>query len=98
MGVAAVVALVGRMLVLFAVLMAVPLAFALSEHDAAEGPFLLAMGITALSGLAMSLATRRFKRELQPRDGFLLVTLTWTVLPAFGALPMMLALDRKSVV
>ena len=96
MGVAAVVALVGRMLVLFAVLMAVPLAFALSEHDAAEGPFLLAMGITALSGLAMSLATRRFKRELQPRDGFLLVTLTWTVLPAFGALPMMLALPELS--
>ena len=96
MGVAAVVALVGRMLVLFAVLMAVPLAFALSEHDPAEGPFLLAMGITALSGLAMSLATRRFKRELQPRDGFLLVTLTWTVLPAFGALPMMLALPDLS--
>ena len=96
MGVAAVVALVGRMLVLFAVLMAVPLAFAFSEHDPAEGPFLLAMGITALSGLAMSLATRRFKRELQPRDGFLLVTLTWTVLPAFGALPMMLALPDLS--
>ena len=37
MGVAAVVALVGRMLMLFAVLMAVPLAFALSEHDPAEG-------------------------------------------------------------
>ena len=28
--------------------------------------------------LAMSLATRRFRRELQPRDGFLLVTLIWT--------------------
>ena len=26
----------------------------------------------------MSLAARRFGRELQPRDGFLLVSLTWT--------------------
>ncbi len=69
MGVAAVIALWGRMVVLFALLMAVPLAFALSEHDPAEGPFLLAMAITALSGMAMSLATRRFRRELQPRDG-----------------------------
>jgi trk system potassium uptake protein TrkH len=96
MGIAAVVALVGRMVVLFALLMGVPLAFALSAHDAAEGPFLLAMGVTALSGLAMSLATRRFKRELQPRDGFLLVTMTWLVLPAFGALPLMLALPGLS--
>ncbi len=96
MGIAAVVALVGRMVVLFAVLMGVPLAFALSEHDPAEGPFLVAMGVTALSGLAMSLSTRRFKRELQPRDGFLLVTMTWLVLPAFGALPLMLALPGLS--
>ena len=96
MGIAAVVALVGRMVVLFAMLMGVPWLFALAEHDAAEGPFLVAMGITALSGLAMSLSTRRFKRELQPRDGFLLVTMTWLVLPAFGALPLMLALPDLS--
>lgn len=96
MGIAAVVALVGRMLVLFALLMGVPLLFALAGHDAAEGPFLVAMGVTALSGLVMSLATRRFKRELQPRDGFLLVTMTWLVLPAFGALPLMLALPDLS--
>ena len=96
MGIAAVVALVGRMVVLFAMLMGVPFLFALAEHDAAEGPFLVAMGITALSGLAMSLSTRRFKRELQPRDGFLLVTMTWLVLPAFGALPLMLALPDLS--
>jgi hypothetical protein len=30
-------------------------------------------GATLTVGLAMSLATRRFRRELQPRDGFLLV-------------------------
>jgi trk system potassium uptake protein TrkH len=45
----------------------------------------------------MSLATRRFRRELQPRDGFLLVGLTWLVLPAFGALPLLLALPELSV-
>jgi trk system potassium uptake protein TrkH len=45
----------------------------------------------------MSLATRRFRRELQPRDGFLLVALTWLVLPAFGALPLWLAIPGLSV-
>lgn len=96
MGALAVVGLVGRMTVLFAALMGVPLAFALVQHDDAEDAFLLALTITAGCGLLMSAATRRFHRELQPRDGFLLVTLAWTMLPAFGALPMLLALPGLS--
>ena len=96
MGIAAVIALIGRMVVLFALLMGVPLAFSLVQGDAATGAFVQAMGITAACGLVLSLATRRFRRELQPRDGFLLVTLTWTVLPAFGALPMLLAMPGLS--
>ncbi|MBL8279592.1 MAG: TrkH family potassium uptake protein [Pelomonas sp.] len=96
MGTLAVVALVGRMTALFALLMGVPLAFALSEHDPAEGAFLKAAGITLACGVAMSLATRRFRRELQPRDGFVLVTLTWLLLPAFGALPLLFAIPGLS--
>lgn len=93
----AVVALVGRMVALFALLMGVPLAFALYRHDAAERAFVIAIGITALAGIVMSLATRRFRRELQPRDGFVLVALVWAVLPAFGALPLLLAIPGLSV-
>ncbi|MBL8324855.1 MAG: TrkH family potassium uptake protein [Rubrivivax sp.] len=92
----AVVAMVGRMVALFALLMGVPLAFALSEHDPAEGAFLKAAAITLSCGAAMSLATRRFRTELQPRDGFLLVTLAWTLLPVFGALPLLLAIPGLS--
>ena len=42
------------------------------------------------------LSTRRFRRELQPRDGFLLVTLGWTVLPAFATLPLLFHLPGLS--
>ena len=91
MGALAVVALVGRIVALFALLMAVPLVFALAEHDPAEGAFLLSTAITIAAGIAMSLATRRFRRELQPKDGFVLVGLTWLLLPAFGAVPLYLA-------
>jgi trk system potassium uptake protein len=42
-------------------------------------------------------ATRRFRRELQPRDGFVLVGMTWLVLPAFGALPLVLAVPGLSI-
>ena len=93
----AVIGLVGRLVVLFALLMAVPLAFALSAHDPAENAFLISIGVTFGAGALLSLATRRYKRELQPRDGFILVALTWLVLPAFAALPLLLAIPGLSV-
>ena len=92
-----VVALVGRMVVLFSLLMLVPLAFALVERDDAREAFTTATALTFGCGVLMSLATRRFRRELQPRDGFVLVGLTWLVLPAFGALPLLLAMPGLSV-
>ena len=93
----AVTALVGRMLMLFALLMAVPLAFALAAHDPAEGAFLIAIGVTLAAGVLLTFATRRFRRELQLRDGFVLVALIWLVLPAFAALPLKLAIPGLSV-
>lgn len=93
----AVTALVGRMLVLFSLLMAVPLAFSLVAHDPAEDAFLISIGVTFAAGVALTLATRRFRRELQLRDGFVLVTLIWLVLPAFAALPLWLAIPGLSV-
>ena len=93
----AVTALVGRVLVLFSLLMAVPLGFALTEHDPAERAFLTAIVITFGAGVGLTLATRRFRRELQLRDGFVLVTLIWLVLPAFASLPLLLAIPGISV-
>jgi trk system potassium uptake protein TrkH len=97
MGTLAVIALIGRMVLIFALLMAVPLAFAVVGGDTAEQAFVQGLLGTLAAGALMSLATRRFRRELQPRDGFLLVGLTWLVLPAFGALPLLLALPELSV-
>jgi trk system potassium uptake protein TrkH len=97
MGSLAVLALVGRMVVLFALLLLVPLGWALVGGDAAKGAFVIATAATAVCGLLMSAATRRFRRELQPRDGFVLVGMTWLVLPAFGALPLVLAVPGLSV-
>ncbi|KPF59524.1 potassium transporter Trk [beta proteobacterium AAP51] len=97
MGLLAVAALVGRMVLLFALLLLVPLAFAVWQHDNAERAFITATAVTGACGLGLSLLTRRFRRELQPRDGFLLVGMTWVVLPLFGALPLWLALPGLSV-
>jgi trk system potassium uptake protein len=91
-----VLAILGGILMLFAAAMLVPFAFAFFGSDAALYSYDVAIGITFAAGLAMFLGCRRFKRELQPRDGFLLVSLVWAVLPAFGALPLMFHINGLS--
>ena len=83
---------------LFALTMLVPLGFAFLGDDAALGAYDEAMLITLASGalLFFTCSRRSLRRELQPRDGFLLVTLVWAVLPAFGALPLMFHLRDLS--
>jgi trk system potassium uptake protein len=84
-----IVAVLGGIVMLFSATMLVPLAFAFFGGDPAVYAYDGAIAITFGVGLGMFLSCRRFKRELQPRDGFLLVALVWTVLPAFGTLPLL---------
>ena len=86
----------GAIIVIFAITMLVPLTFAFVGRDAALPAYDNAIVITLLAGGALFIATRRFKRELQPRDGFLLVTLVWTVLPGFATLPLLFHLKDMS--
>jgi trk system potassium uptake protein TrkH len=81
---------------LFAATMLVPLAFAYFGADDALYAYDEAIVLTFATGLALFLAGRRSTREMLPRDGFLLVSLVWTVLPAFGALPLMFQLPQLS--
>lgn len=92
----AVIALVGRLVVLFALLMLVPLIFAGFNNDPAERAFVISTLATLGVGALMSVPTRRHRRELQARDGFVLVALTYLLLPALGALPLWLALPELS--
>jgi trk system potassium uptake protein TrkH len=52
---------------------------------------------TLASGAWLWLRTRHANRELTVRDGFLLVTLVWVVLPAYAALPLLFAVQGISV-
>lgn len=86
-----VLAVLARVLVGFSAAFLVPLAWAwgLDGIDMARvwgGAFLA----TAISGLALAALMRRYQRELLPKDGFLLVSLVWMILPAYGAAPLML--------
>jgi trk system potassium uptake protein len=86
----------GASVAIFAITMLAPLAVAFFRDEAALIAYDTAFLITFVFGALLWLATRRFKRELLPRDGFLLVTLIWTVLPAFATLPLLLHLPGLS--
>jgi trk system potassium uptake protein TrkH len=90
-------AVLGGVLMLFSMAMLVPLAFAWFGGDAGLSAYDEALAITFTCGALLFFICRRERRELRPRDGFLLVSLVWTVLPAFGMLPLLLHIPGLSV-
>ena len=82
----------GMIIMLFALTMLLPLAWSWISDDGAQSSYDEAFGLTMLSGLGLWYRNRYEKRELQVRDGFLMVVLVWTLLPAFSTLPLMLQL------
>jgi trk system potassium uptake protein TrkH len=90
-----IVHVLGLVVLIFAFALLLPVATAYYFQDAALLEYDEAFAITFLSGFFMWLLTRRHKRELQIKDGFLLVALVWAALPAFAALPFILFLDAS---
>ncbi len=86
----------GFVIALFAFTLLVPLGVAWGLGETTLAAFNHSFLITLGSGGGIWLATRRYRRELQPRDGFLLVTLVWATLPAFATLPLMESLPHLS--
>ena len=88
----AVAHVLGLLLASSALTYVLPIACSLFEFDGKWPQFLLAAAITAGAGLLLAAATWRFRRELKPRDGFLLVTLGWLLLSAAASLPFLMIL------
>lgn len=84
----AVANILGRMILVFGLVMLIPCGTAYWMEDGSLAVFLDALLITLGCGTVIWLMTYRFKRELQIRDGFLLVVLVWLSLPVFGMLPL----------
>lgn len=75
----------------------VPLAFSLSLADGRHSAYVTGLLVSLVAGLFLFFATRgKHRRELQPRDGFLLVSLVWTVVPAFATIPLLIAIPGMS--
>jgi trk system potassium uptake protein TrkH len=85
-----VLAVLARVLGGFAFAFLVPLLWAIGFGEIAAARVWAAGFVATLAaGWGLGWAVHRRHRELQPRDGFLLVTLVWVVLPACAAVPLM---------
>lgn len=93
----AVANVLGKMILAFGFTMLAPLCLSLWTNDGARSAFNEAILITTGAGLILWLSTRRYRREMQVRDGFLLVVLVWSVLPAFAMLPLLIILPELSL-
>lgn len=92
----AVLHVLGSLMGLFALYFLLPIATALVYREAAVTAFLLAGGVTLAVGFGLRLLTRRYKSELKPRDGYLLVTLSWLGVAAAATTPLLLLLPGLS--
>ncbi len=92
-----VLAVMSRVIVAFSFAFLVPAVWAWFEDDRPDQLIWEAgFALTLLSGLLLWWLTRRHRRELLARDGFVLVNLVWLVLPAYSALPLYLSVPDIS--
>ena len=90
----AVAHVLGLMMAFFAVVYTLPLLVSVIFQDGYAHFYLAAAAINVVFGLGVAAVTRRYKRELKSRDGFLLVTLAWVLMSLSGAVPFFLALPE----
>lgn len=86
----------GSLLAIFGGAYVMPLLCSLLTQDGQAFDYLISAGISSGGGLLISLATRRHKRELKPRDGFLLATLSWVLMSASATIPLLIAIPNLS--
>lgn len=82
----------GMIIMLFGLTMLVPLLVSYLNADGAQSAYDEAFLLTMFCGGLLWYRYRNCKRDLNIRDGFLMVVLVWTVLPAFAAVPLMIHL------
>jgi trk system potassium uptake protein TrkH len=86
----AVANVLGFTILLFAGTMVVPMMGSLLMQDGQIVVFIQAFALAILIGSALWMGTFRYRAELRPRDGFLLVSMVWTTLPLIGTIPLLL--------
>ena len=87
----------GSLLTWFALYFLLPIMTALLYGEIAPlRGFVIGAAVSAVGGVLLRLATRRFRYDLKPRDAYLLVSLSWLTITAVAALPLLIDLPSLS--
>lgn len=95
-GILPVIRVLGLLLMLFSVTYVLPLVCSLIYRDGEHWDFVIAMAASFMVGAAIWFLTRHAKRDIKPREGFLLVSLSWVLMGATAALPLMMTIEGLS--
>ena len=87
--------ILGVILMVFTGAMQLPLLVSWIAGDAALPAYAWGSAGTFAAGLVMWWTTRNARTDLMPRDGMLLVSLVWTIIPAFACLPLLPCLGLR---
>ncbi|MCF7521753.1 TrkH family potassium uptake protein [Neisseria sp. ZJ106] len=83
--------------ILFSVLLLIPTLISYLLADSAFEAFARTALVTIFGSCTVWLLTKRFQRELRPRDGFTLVMLLWLSFAVIAAMPLYLHLPNLTV-
>jgi len=95
-GLLPVIRVLGLLLMLFSSTYLLPLICALIYVDGEHWNFLVSMLINLAIGSLLWLLTRGAKRDIQPREGFLLVALTWLLMSVSATVPLLIGIEGLS--
>lgn len=73
-----------------------PLVISIGVGDGAAGYFALSMTLNCAAGYVLWLSTRRFRRDMKPRDSIALVVFAWVGGAGFAAIPLLLSIPGLS--
>ncbi|MGC8520334.1 MAG: TrkH family potassium uptake protein [Steroidobacteraceae bacterium] len=82
----------GLILAAFGLVYLLPIGCSLATGDGLWPIFLVCAALTAVIGTGLATLTYKYRRELKPRDGFMLVTVGWALLAVAATLPLMMAM------
>ena len=86
----------GGLMMIFSATFALPLAWSLAVRDGTHASFLFAGLGCLVAGALLWALTRRHRRELQARDGALLVVVGWVGMAAIATVPLMIEIPGLS--
>lgn len=87
MNIKMIVFMLGRISLLEAVLLVLPLSCALIYGESTVTAFLITIGIAVVLGVLGSVIGKTKDKAIFAREGFVIVALTWIIMSAIGALP-----------